>query len=264
MNILSPIVGVSVLFAMACACGGQIVEFEVPVVTGTVPAADDPGVSITTPIAATFNVAMDETTLTSLSFFVIIDSTDDNEPQIDGRLAWDPDTHTLTLTPTATLPQNQRFTARVTTAAHSSRHVPLADDVVWHFATTGENVQSSSIVEGGVPAPDYQFELVDVVVRTDGDDVVQSAVGTVVLTAGTITGHNSVIVVGQPVGPADVAAAFNAATATAVVSSIDIGEFQLVHADLTTSAVRTLIINNVVEGVSSYQLLTVTFHRGAD
>ncbi len=107
---------------------------SVPMVISTAPAISGcagQGVPINRLITATFDQAMDSTTIDSMTFTV----TGPGMTSIAGSVAYDAANHIAIFTPTMALPTGITITATITTGALSAAEVPLASDYVWTFVT---------------------------------------------------------------------------------------------------------------------------------
>jgi Ice-binding-like/Bacterial Ig-like domain len=89
------------------------------------------GVPINRLITATFDQAMDSSTINLMTFTV----TGPGTTSIGGSVAYDATNHIAIFTPTGTLPPGTTITATITTGALSAAEVPLASDYVWTFVT---------------------------------------------------------------------------------------------------------------------------------
>lgn len=113
-----------------------------PIVTSTSPTNNESGVLLNKIITATFNMAMDPTTLTTTTFSI----KQGNSP-ILGNVTYTGTT--ASFTPTSPLLSNTRYTATITTAVKSSTGIALANNYVWSFTTqntsNGPNLGSAAI-----------------------------------------------------------------------------------------------------------------------
>lgn len=129
-----------------------------------------------------------------------------------------------------------------------------------NFAVVGGSATAQS-----VPASNYTLDVSGFALLTDVNDVVVSAVGSAVLTSGSVTGQTYVVVDENAMSTLDTYAELNAAylagTPAALTASIPVAAFTLLGDDLTTSQIRTLIIANKSQGVASYQSFAITFHK---
>jgi hypothetical protein len=112
------------------ATGFNIAIAIPPTVVAHLPAADATGVSIATRPTVTFDVPMDPTTLTALTFTLHQGLT-----PIDATVTFDAPTRTATLTPWSPLDLDLPYQARVTVGARDTGDTPLAEDFFWTFTT---------------------------------------------------------------------------------------------------------------------------------
>jgi hypothetical protein len=112
-----------------------------------------------------------------------------------------------------------------------------------------------------VPAPDFTIDVSGLVVVTDANNIIQSVTGAAHLTAGAVAGQSLVVLEAAGLTTyADIDTAFKGATPVAFTSDVAAAAFTLVGVDLTTPAVRTLIVSNTTNGVTSYESFEITFH----
>jgi hypothetical protein len=147
--------------------------------------------------------------------------------------------------------------------------VLYSDDVraASNTIVAGHSSVSATSSATSVTAPNYTIDFVSdaFTVLTDAGDVVTSVSGKVDLTDGSTTGSAYVVDVGTLAASptfAEIDAAYAAGTPVAIGGAnpqINASAFSLVGVDLTTSAVRTILIKRVVSGVSAYQTFKVTF-----
>jgi len=127
--------------------------------------------------------------------------------------------------------------------------------------------QTATVSASTVPASDYTVSFASFGVAKDANNVVQSVSGSAQFTAGTVAGQDYAIYEGALTGSsalADVDAAFAGAATTGLLSDLTTLQlpasgFGLVSVDLDTNPQRTMIIRNTDQGVSSYQLMLITF-----
>ncbi len=105
---------------------------NVPKVTATVPATGATGVSVSTPVSATFNAAMAATSLNGATFTLTASG---SATPIYGTVALSD--HTAVFTPNVTLDPSTTYTATVTTGAQDADHHGLASNYTWTFTTAG-------------------------------------------------------------------------------------------------------------------------------
>jgi len=102
-----------------------------PMVTSTNPINKATNVAINSKISATFNVAMDPTTITNAKFTLMQGTT-----PVSGAVAYVGGT-TATFTPTANLAANSVYTATITTGVTDGNGKGIIKDYVWSFTTSG-------------------------------------------------------------------------------------------------------------------------------
>jgi hypothetical protein len=115
-------------------------------------------------------------------------------------------------------------------------------------------------VESPVAPPNYTVSLASLAVQTNASGVVDTATGTLGLTAGSQVGQSYVVIAGS-VGAtfAAVDTAYTGAGApTAVAATIAASAFTLGGVQLPV--VRTLILSNTSNGVRAYQVVRITFN----
>jgi hypothetical protein len=116
-------------------------------------------------------------------------------------------------------------------------------------------------------SPNYTLDLAGgaLSVVENGSFVVQSVSGNANLTDGTVTGEGYFVdqgVLGSAPTFAQLDAAYGAATPTTISGAnpqVAAAAFGLVGVNLTTAAVRTIVIRHVVSGVAAYQTFQITF-----
>jgi hypothetical protein len=138
-------------------------------------------------------------------------------------------------------------------------------------STSGYTVSSGTATSSAVPAPDYAIDMTSFSMQTNVNNLVQSTAGTAELSDGAQVGEGYVVLSADPGSSyAELHSAYSAATPTAISGAnptIAAVAFTLVGVDLSTDtdagvdpAKRYIIIAHTVSGVSSFQLITVTFH----
>jgi hypothetical protein len=120
-----------VLFLLAgCIAGcGTWNEDTKPTVTSTTPLPNAGGVSINSPLTATFSKAMNPSTLTVTTMTV----TGPGATSVLGAVTYSG--LTATFTPRSSLAPNTSFTATITTGAKDINDNTLAKNYVWSFTT---------------------------------------------------------------------------------------------------------------------------------
>jgi hypothetical protein len=130
---------------------------------------------------------------------------------------------------------------------------------------TGDKVAMFEVVDAtavgtAVAAPDYTLSTALLDVRTDINDVVVGATGTVNLTAGLVTGQRYVVSTSTGLDTyEEIDDAYIAGTDAALVLAVPAADFTLMGVDLTSTAKRSLIIANIASGVNSYKVFEITF-----
>ena len=102
-----------------------------PVVTSQTPTAGATGVSFATSVRATFDRALDQSTLTAGTYTL----TPSGGSPVAATVSYDAANRTAVLQPTAMLNPSTTYTARLTTAVTASDGAPLSADVAWSFTT---------------------------------------------------------------------------------------------------------------------------------
>jgi len=103
-----------------------------PVIISTSPVDGATSVSTSTTVSATFNMAMDSSTLTNANYFL-------NEGSLqtprNGTVAYNSSTKTATFTPSSALNPDTFYTATITTSVKSDRGNALCFTKTWSFTT---------------------------------------------------------------------------------------------------------------------------------
>ena len=102
-----------------------------PAVAAVSPLQGSTGVATSSKVTATFNVAMDPSTLTSSTFTL----TSSDGASVPAGVSYDEDTQKATLTPSAPLDTGATYTARVSTSVRSDDETALASAFSWSFTT---------------------------------------------------------------------------------------------------------------------------------
>jgi len=121
-----------------------------PWVTSMSPEADATNVAVDTVITATFNEAMDASTITDGSFTMVTNST-----PVSGSVSYDSDTYTATFAPSGNLSYSTTCTATLSTAITNFAGNPLAIEYSWTFTTIA--TATVSINAPDVVYPDSNF-----------------------------------------------------------------------------------------------------------
>lgn len=134
------------LLSTPMGCGQRLVQFNdtggPPTVTSTTPASGATNVAINTRVTATFNKAMDASTLTTSTFTLARGST-----AVSGSVTYDGTI--ATFTPAGNLPLNTVFAATITVGAKDRAGHPLAANYTWNF-TTGATLAPTVVATGPV------------------------------------------------------------------------------------------------------------------
>jgi hypothetical protein len=136
---------------LVAGCGREQTVVQAPAVTATVPANGATVVPVKQVLTATFNVAMDPTTITTTTFTL----TGPGGAAVAGTVTF---SGTIaTFTPTAPLAGSTLYTATITTGAKDATGNPLPSNFVWTF-TTGPIplVVSTNPVNGATNVPRNQ------------------------------------------------------------------------------------------------------------
>lgn len=124
----------------------------------------------------------------------------------------------------------------------------------------GFELVETSVDAESVQAPDYTIDTAGLLILVNSEQVVESATGSIDLTAGMTVGQSYVVVDAADLDTyAELDDAFTMGTPVAI-GDPPASAFSLVGEDLDTATVRTLIIANIDEGVAAYQAFEITFH----
>jgi len=116
----------------------------IPAVTSTTQQNNPTGVPRDEAIAITFNKPMNNTTITSSTFFLMQGTT-----LVEGTISFSG--NTATFTPNVILAANTTYTATATTGIKDKNGTPLQNNIVWSF-TTGANSAPRNTVNLGTSA----------------------------------------------------------------------------------------------------------------
>ncbi len=149
----SPVLSGSVLYGMTSAGGeyssGTAFSLHFVTVASTSPAAGAMNVPVTSTVIATFDSAMDATTITTSTFTLNHGAT--------GAVLYDPGTKTATYTPSAGLAHGTTYTATLTTGVKDASGNSLPVNYTWTFTTApapvAPTVASTSPVNGATNVP---------------------------------------------------------------------------------------------------------------
>jgi hypothetical protein len=98
-----------------------------PAVVSTSPAGSESGVAINSSVSATFNEAMDATTMTSSNFQI--------SGSVTGTIVYDAASKTVTFAPASNLAASTPYTATLTTGVKDIGANPMAAAYLWSFTT---------------------------------------------------------------------------------------------------------------------------------
>jgi O-glycosyl hydrolase len=111
-----------------------------PAVTGVTPINLSTTAAISTTVTATFNQAMNSSTITASTFSL----TGPGNTSVQGTVAYNAGTSVATFTPTANLAYNTMYVATLSTSIMSSTSVALAAAYTWSFTTAAAPVPTVS------------------------------------------------------------------------------------------------------------------------
>lgn len=124
----------TLMVALVTGCGQEMVT--IPGVVSVTPAQGATGVPVNTVVTATFNMAMNPTSITTSTFTLA----GPGGAAITGAVTYSG--KVATLTPSANLAVGTTYTATVTTGASSPGGAELIGNFVWTFSTVGASVPS--------------------------------------------------------------------------------------------------------------------------
>lgn len=120
----------------------------VPSVSVVAPANLATGVAVGSTVTATFDMAMNASTITASTFTL----TPQGGPALAGNVTYSSGNDTATFTPGAALANNMTYTATITTGAQSSAGTALAANYTWSFTTATATVTPPKVT--AVTPPD--------------------------------------------------------------------------------------------------------------
>jgi hypothetical protein len=136
------------LILVSAGCGREQAPATLPLVVSVTPANGASAVPVASLITATFNKAMNPTTLNTSSFTV----TGPAGATVTGAVTYSGTT--ATFTPATLLAPNSMYTAMITTGATDAMGTALASNFVWSFTTgTIPTVISTNPVNGASNIP---------------------------------------------------------------------------------------------------------------
>ena len=119
---------------------GTLPGLTPPAVTSEGPVNGANGICPNTIAVATFNQAMNPSTINTTTFTLAGPGT----TSVAGQVTYDTPSHVATFTPSANLALNTLYTATVTTGAKDAFGNPLASNFVWTFTTSAVSCQASN------------------------------------------------------------------------------------------------------------------------
>ena len=174
-----------------------------PTVISTSPAAALTGVPTNNIVTATFNTAMNATTITTTSFTVV----GAGEPALVGTVSLNAATNTASFVPSSAFTPSTVYTATVTTAAKSTGGRALASNYTWTFT-------SGTMADLTAPAVNAQSPVngaTGVAINTDINATFNDTLNTTTVTSSsfTLTANGGATVVPGVVTYANSVATFN-------------------------------------------------------
>jgi hypothetical protein len=145
---------------------GYALDVTPPAVSTVTPANGASGVSIGTSVTATFNEAMDPTTINSDSFVLLNPS----NTQVPASVSYNAQTLTATLIPTTPLAGSTMYSAIIKGGTNGVKDIagnPLTNDFTWSFTTAATSAGPYTI---------WPFTTVPGVVDTGPDNAVELGV----------------------------------------------------------------------------------------
>jgi uncharacterized repeat protein (TIGR01451 family) len=126
----------------------DIIDLSAPAVTATDPANSATGANLYHPVMATFNKAMNASTINTASFTI-----SDTLSSVSGVVSYEAGSRKAIFTPNAALSASTVYTATLTTEVKDSYDIPLAAPYIWSF-TTGAVDDTPPAITGRFPLPD--------------------------------------------------------------------------------------------------------------
>lgn len=164
-------------------CGQEVVT--VPAVVSTIPANGATNVAVSTPISATFSMAMNAASLTTTTFTVTGPG-----GAVAGAVTYSG--VTATFTPAAVLANGTVYTGTITTGAKDAGGTPLLASYVWTFTT----ITPPPVVTATVPVNGATGVLVHQVLSATFNEGMSCATLASPATAFTVTGPGATTVAG--------------------------------------------------------------------
>lgn len=169
------------LTAVAAGCGREQAPVVVPAVVVTVPANGAAGVPIAQAVSATFNEAMNATTINTSTFLV----TGPGDAPVTGTVTYSG--ITATFTPSAALAASTLYTATITTGAENPLGNALTANFVWTFTTgTIPAVTSTIPLRGATDVPLNQKIIATFSQTMNSSTVIAPGTFTLAVTGGAV------------------------------------------------------------------------------
>lgn len=251
----------ALLVVFIAGCGQETVT--VPSVVSTIPANGAVNVTVSTPISATFSMAMKASTVTGTTFTVIGPG-----GAVAGAVAYSG--MTATFTPSANLAYGTTYTATITTGATNAGGTPILGNYVWTFTT----IPPPPMVISTVPIAGAVNVAVGQMVSATFSEAMNAA--TISGSTFTLTGPGGAVAGAVTYG--GVTATFtptaSLAYSTVYTATITTGAQNTTGSSLATNyvwmfttitpppAVIATIPLNTATGVPINQVLTATFNEG--
>jgi hypothetical protein len=245
-------------------CGQETIT--VPAVVSTIPANGSTGVAVSTPISATFSMAMNPASINATSFTV----DGPGGTAVAGTIAFSG--VTATFTPAAVLAYGATYTGTITTGATDLRGTPLAANYAWTFTTAAPTpavtVISTVVANGAINVPVGQVlsatfsEAMNSATIDSGTFTVTGPGGTAV--AGTIA-YSGVTATFTPTANLALGAAYTATITTGATASVGTtlaANYVWTFTTITPPPVVIATIPlNAATGVPTSQVLSATFNE---
>jgi len=149
---LSGLITLGLLILGAAACGGGSRDANSLSVLAVSPARDSASAVITASVSATFDRAMDASTIDTTTFVVTGPSGD-----LTGTVRYDTDTDTAIFDPASELEVGESYTASIARTVRDTLGRMLSEAVIWPFRT-GERIVRVSVNADGVEADGCSFD----------------------------------------------------------------------------------------------------------
>lgn len=163
-----------------------------PSVSATAPLARNPavtGVALNTQVTATFNKAMNASTLNTSTFTLACPA----GTAVTGTVSYDANSRVATFVPAALLPMTTTCQATIGTGAQDTAGTPLASAFVWSFETGSAIDDVAPFVTTQVPAQDAVAATNTVVTATFSEEMAPASLNTTSFTLKTTVGDTPVV-----------------------------------------------------------------------